>query len=107
MQVKMSVYTTYLRAVGLPFTLAVIILALGNKSLDLAAGYWLAHWSDQQQGETVRYRTHGMNVSANATTYTGSNVSFAQPSVGNSGGTDLTLNLVVYATLGTLHGEEI
>ena len=103
----MSVYTTYLRAVGLRSTLAVIVLALGNKSLDLAAGYWLARWSDQQQGETVRYRTHCMNVSANVTIYTGPNVTFVQPRVGNSGGTDLTLNLVVYATLGTHHGEEI
>ncbi len=101
----MAVYTTYLRAVGLPSTMAVISLALGNKSLDLAAGYWLAHWSDQQGGAMIDSTSNHIHVSANATTYTGPNASFFQPSVGISGGTDLTLNLVVYATLGAFQVE--
>ncbi len=100
----MSVYTTYLRAVGLPSTVAVILLALGNKFLDLAAGYWMARWSDQQGGAMIDSGNH-INVSANVTTYRETNVTFAQPSVENSRSTDLTLNLAVYAMLGTFQGD--
>ena len=46
LQVKMSVYATYLKAIGLSPGLAVIFLAIVAKFMDLGASFWLSRWSD-------------------------------------------------------------
>ncbi len=45
-QVKASVFVAYLRSVGLPISIAIIILYLLNNVASIGANLWLSDWSD-------------------------------------------------------------
>ncbi|KAK2141179.1 hypothetical protein LSH36_1142g00052 [Paralvinella palmiformis] len=55
-RVKMTVYATYLRAVGLIPCLCTLILCLASRGVDIASSVWLVTWSDHMSsGQQLVY----------------------------------------------------
>ncbi|XP_033117760.1 multidrug resistance-associated protein 1-like isoform X2 [Anneissia japonica] len=46
-KVKWSVYTTYLKSVGWPLSILILIFYLLSNAASIGANLWLSHWSDQ------------------------------------------------------------
>lgn len=43
----MTVYATYLKAIGMLPWVFILILALAARSLDMGGSFWLSRWSDK------------------------------------------------------------
>ena len=51
-QVKLAVYSIYIRAVGGLLSTLVILFCMGQIGLSMAANVWLAEWSSDMQMST-------------------------------------------------------
>ena len=94
MKVKLSVYTSYLKAIGLPPGLAVIFLAIVAKCMDLGASFWLSRWSDEM-GEYEKQLLAAENSIGNIT---------VNSTLDRSENLDQGFYLGIYAVLGFFQG---
>jgi ATP-binding cassette subfamily C (CFTR/MRP) protein 1 len=47
LQVKLSVFFTYFKALGIPVTLLIVLLLMLTQAAKVAADVWLSDWSNE------------------------------------------------------------